>query len=102
MTAEKKIHVALVGLRFGAEFIPIYLHHPNVASLTICDIDGDVLANWGDKYQVERRSDALEKIVGTNDIDAVTAANWTVAGICAHESAIRDGELVTVPSFHEC
>lgn len=34
-------------------------------------------------------------------IDAVTAANWTAAGICAHESAIRDGELITVPSFHE-
>ena len=32
-------------------------------------------------------------------IDAVTAADWTAAGICAHASAMRDGELVVVPSF---
>ena len=74
MTLEKKIHVALVGLRFGAEFIPIYLHHPNVTSLTICDIDGAVLANWRDKCQVEGRTETLEKIVGTIDIDVVHLA----------------------------
>jgi predicted dehydrogenase len=32
-------------------------------------------------------------------IDAVTAANWTAPGICAHESAMRDGETVTIPVF---
>jgi hypothetical protein len=29
----------------------------------------------------------------------VTAAQWTAAGICAHESALRDGEAVVIPSF---
>ncbi len=32
-------------------------------------------------------------------IDEITAANWTAAGICAHESAMRDGAEVTVPLF---
>ena len=32
-------------------------------------------------------------------IDAVTAANWTAAGICAHESALRGGAGVEVPRF---
>ena len=32
-------------------------------------------------------------------IDAVTAANWTAPGICAHESAMRGGAEVEVPSF---
>ena len=32
-------------------------------------------------------------------IDAVTAANWTAAGICAHESALRNGERVLIPDF---
>ncbi len=32
-------------------------------------------------------------------VDAVTAANWTAAGICAHESALRNGERVEIPSF---
>ncbi len=34
-------------------------------------------------------------------INQVTAANWTAAGICAHESALRDGQLVIVPRFDE-
>jgi hypothetical protein len=32
-------------------------------------------------------------------IGAVTAANWTAAGICAHESATRGGARVEVPAF---
>ncbi len=32
-------------------------------------------------------------------IDAVTAANWTGAGICAHLSALKDGETVQIPEF---
>ena len=35
-------------------------------------------------------------------IDAVTAANWTAAGVCAHVSAMTDGELVIIPRFDEC
>lgn len=32
-------------------------------------------------------------------IDAVTAANWTAAGLCAHESARRGGAAVEIPRF---
>jgi predicted dehydrogenase len=32
-------------------------------------------------------------------IDVVTGANWTAAGICAHESAMQNGEAVTIPGF---
>jgi predicted dehydrogenase len=34
-------------------------------------------------------------------INAVTAANWTAAGICAHESAMNGGVLVEIPRFDE-
>jgi predicted dehydrogenase len=71
MSAVRKIHVALVGLRFGAEFIPIYLRHPNVKTLTICDTDPLVLAQWGDKYQVERRALALDEALSNPQIEAV-------------------------------
>jgi predicted dehydrogenase len=30
-------------------------------------------------------------------VDAARAANWTMAGICAHESALRGGRLVKIP-----
>ncbi|MCU6792707.1 hypothetical protein OB236_11305 [Paenibacillus sp. WQ 127069] len=32
-------------------------------------------------------------------IDAITAANWSAAGICAHESAMNGGIEVVIPSF---
>jgi len=31
--------------------------------------------------------------------NAVTSANWTCVGICAHESALRGGEIVRLPEF---
>ncbi|MBA7713818.1 hypothetical protein ES703_122828 [subsurface metagenome] len=35
-------------------------------------------------------------------VDAVTAANWTMAGICAHESAMKGGKRIEVPiSFNK-
>ena len=34
----KKINVALVGLGFGSCFVPIWLDHPNVGQVTVCDI----------------------------------------------------------------
>ena len=30
-------------------------------------------------------------------VDANTAANWTMTGICAHESAMKDGKRIEVP-----
>jgi predicted dehydrogenase len=34
-------------------------------------------------------------------IDALTAANWTAAGVCAHRSALADGAPVDIPSFDQ-
>jgi hypothetical protein len=34
-----------------------------------------------------------------SNIAAVNSANWTAAGICAHESAIKMGERVDIPEF---
>jgi predicted dehydrogenase len=31
--------------------------------------------------------------------NAVTSANWTCVGICAHESAVKGGEIVKLPDF---
>ena len=31
--------------------------------------------------------------------DAATSANWTMVGICAHQSAMKGGERVVLPTF---
>ena len=36
MASEKKVRVAIVGLGFGAEFIPIYQAHPNAEMYAVC------------------------------------------------------------------
>src|SRR5438874_2009332 len=68
---HEKIRIALVGLGFGAEFVPIYLHHPNVDRLAICDSNPCVLSDIGDKYQIERRFDALADVLASDEYDAV-------------------------------
>lgn len=35
----------------------------------------------------------------TPDVGPVTSAEWTAAGICAHESALNGGERVAVPQY---
>ncbi len=32
-------------------------------------------------------------------VDAATAANWTSSGICAHESAMKDGERILISDY---
>lgn len=71
MSSPQKIRVAIVGLGFGAAFVPSYLHHPNVESLTICDTDENKLNLIGDRYKVEKRTTRLDDILNSSEIDAV-------------------------------
>ena len=66
-----KIRVALVGLSFGAEFIPIYLKHPDVDSLVLVDRDVAVLNAVGDKFLVEQRLTDLDEALKDETLDAV-------------------------------
>ena len=50
-----KLRVALVGVSFGAEFVPIYLKHPDVDSLVLVDTDRAQLDKIGDKFLLEER-----------------------------------------------
>ncbi len=71
MSQIAELRVALVGLGFGAEFVPIYLHHPGVRSLTICDTDSRVLEEVGDRYEVVERCTELREVLQSDTIDAV-------------------------------
>ncbi|HEY3280683.1 MAG TPA: Gfo/Idh/MocA family oxidoreductase [Armatimonadota bacterium] len=74
------IHVAVVGLGFGAEFVPIYLDHPGVASVSICDLNPERLQWVGDRFSIRRRFASIEELVAAEDIDAV----HLVSGIPDH------------------
>jgi predicted dehydrogenase len=71
MSQSARIRVAVVGLGFGAEFVPIYLHHPAVEHVAICDADERRLAEVGDRFGVERRFGDLAAILESDEYDAV-------------------------------
>ena len=67
----KKIRVALVGLGFGAEFVPIYLDHPNVASVAICDQNPQRLQAIGDRFNIQQRFTDVQQVIESDQFDAV-------------------------------
>jgi len=69
--AAKKINVAIVGLGFGAEFIPIYQHHPHTHMAAICQRTESRLHQVGDAFGVEKRYTDFYRLIEDPDIDAV-------------------------------
>ncbi|MDP5140707.1 MAG: Gfo/Idh/MocA family oxidoreductase, partial [Spirosomaceae bacterium] len=50
-----KINIAIIGLGFGAEFIPIYQRHPNAQMYAICQRNEEKLNEIGDTFGIEKR-----------------------------------------------
>jgi len=91
--------IALVGLGFGAEFIPIYRRHPNAEVAAICQRNRDSLAEIGDKFGVEKRYTDYAELLRDPDIDAVHI-NTPIPDHAEHTlQALRAGKHVacTVP-----
>ncbi len=74
------IRIAVVGLGFGAKFVPIYLDHPDVASVAICDLDEERLHCTGERYGIRRRFRNVEEVIRSDEFDAV----HLVSGIPDH------------------
>ena len=53
--SQRKIRVALVGLGFGAEFIPIYQAHPDAEMYAICRRNKSELDKCGDEFGIKTR-----------------------------------------------
>ncbi|HEY3787318.1 MAG TPA: Gfo/Idh/MocA family oxidoreductase [Urbifossiella sp.] len=71
MPAEKKVRVAIVGLGFGAEFIPIYQAHPNAEMYAVCRRDKSELDKCADKYKIPKRFTSFEELLKDPNVDAV-------------------------------
>ena len=68
---SKKINVAIVGLGFGAEFIPIYQRHPNANLYAICQRNRKKLDAIGDAFGIEKRYTDFKQLLKDPDVDAV-------------------------------
>ncbi|MGE3313055.1 MAG: Gfo/Idh/MocA family protein [Limisphaerales bacterium] len=69
--SERRINVAIVGLGFGAEFIPIYQRHPNANMAAICQRSQSKLDAIGDAFEVGKRYTEYRDLLKDPEIDAV-------------------------------
>src|SRR5688500_764700 len=58
-----KVRVAIVGLGFGAEFIPIYQAHPDADMYAICQRNAASLQRVGEQFAVAKRYTNYEELI---------------------------------------
>jgi predicted dehydrogenase len=68
---NKTINIAIVGLGFGAEFIPIYQRHKNANMYAICQRDEKKLNEVGDAFGIEKRYTNYDELLLDPQVDAV-------------------------------
>jgi predicted dehydrogenase len=71
MPADRKIRVAIVGLGFGAEFIPIYQAHPDAEMYAICQRTRSKLDQVGDRFGIKTRYSSYDDLLKDPNVDAV-------------------------------
>jgi predicted dehydrogenase len=71
MASDQKIRVAIVGLGFGAEFIPIYQNYPGVELYAICRRSQKGLDECGDRFGIATRYNEFEQVLNDPKVDAV-------------------------------
>ena len=68
---SQRVKVAIVGLGFGADFIPIYQNHPHAELYAICQRDESKLKAAGEKYGVNRLFNDYRDLCRIKEIDAI-------------------------------
>ena len=66
-----KVRVGIVGLGFGAEFIPIYQKHPNAEMYAICRRDRRELERAATASAIATRYTIFEEMLADPNVDAV-------------------------------
>jgi predicted dehydrogenase len=67
----QKIRVAIVGLGFGAEFIPIYQAHPNAEMYAICQRNPQNLKHVQESFKVPKAYANFDELIADKNVDAV-------------------------------
>lgn len=105
--SERKVRIAVVGLGFGAEFIPIHQAHPLVEMVGICRRNEAELNKVGDAFGVAKRYTDYEALLQDPEIDAVHINSPIPDHAPQSIQALRAGKhvLCTVPmatTVQEC
>ena len=71
MAGNGKVRVAIIGLGFGAEFVPIYRNHPQAEMYAICRRNEEEMNKIGDAFGVGARYTRYEDVLADPKVDAV-------------------------------
>lgn len=88
------LRIAVVGLRFGATFVPIYQHHPDVDAVAVCDLDAGRRDAAGDKHGIKTRIESLDHVLASDEWDAVHLATPVPIHVEQAVASLRAGKHV--------
>src|SRR6266702_19064 len=69
--SERKLNIAIVGLGFGAEFIPIYQRHTGANMYAICQRTKEKLDQIGSAFGIEKRYANFTDLIKDPKVDVV-------------------------------
>ena len=69
--SDKVINVAMIGLGFGAEFIPIYQAHANANVYAVCRRNEEELNKVADQLGIEKRYTDYDAVLADPEVDFV-------------------------------
>jgi len=69
--STEAVKVAIIGLGFGAEFIPIYRKHPHAVMYAVCRRNETELNRVGDAFGIEKRYTKYEDVLADPEVDFV-------------------------------
>src|SRR5262245_54797258 len=103
----QQVRVAIVGLGFGAEFIPIYQRHPGAEMAALCRRDRAGLDEVADAFGIEKRYTSYQELLADPEIDAIHINTPIPEHARQSVEALRAGKHVacTVPmatTYEEC
>lgn len=70
-SSSPRFRVAIVGLGFGAEFIPIYQRHPGAEMYAICQRNEAHLHEVGDRFEIGTRYTSYDDVLADPKVDFV-------------------------------
>ncbi len=101
------VRVAMIGLGFGAEFIPIYQALPDAEVVAICRRDADALRQTGERFGIDGRYNRFDDVLADEHVDMVHINSPIKDHAWMSVQALRAGKHVmcTVPmatTIDEC
>ena len=71
MANSRPFRGAVIGLGFGAEFIPIYRRHPDAEIVAVCRRDQKELHKTADLFEIDKRYTKYEEALADPEVDFV-------------------------------